>query len=60
MRRRNVLALSAMLVNYTNFIFLQFPRDPESLIPLVVSVKASFHSGKLSVDWNRQEKFSLC
>jgi hypothetical protein len=23
-------------------------------------VKASFHSGKLSVDWNGQEYFSLC
>jgi hypothetical protein len=23
-------------------------------------VKASFHSGKLSVDWNGQENFSLC
>jgi hypothetical protein len=23
------------------------------------AVKASFHSGKLSVDWNGQEKFSL-
>jgi hypothetical protein len=24
-----------------------------------VGVKASFHSGKLSVDWNGQESFSL-
>ena len=23
-------------------------------------LKASFHSGKLSVDWNGQEHFSLC
>jgi hypothetical protein len=23
-------------------------------------VKANFHSGKLSVDWNGQENFSLC
>ena len=23
-------------------------------------VKASFHSGKLSMDWNVQEHFSLC
>jgi hypothetical protein len=24
------------------------------------ALKASFHSGKLSVDWNGQENFSLC
>jgi hypothetical protein len=29
-------------------------RDP------VMRIKASFHSGKLSVDWNGQEHFSLC
>jgi hypothetical protein len=23
-------------------------------------LKANFHSGKLSVDWNGQENFSLC
>jgi hypothetical protein len=36
------------------------------LLEIIVSrevyreLKASFHSGKLSVDWNGQEKFSLC
>jgi hypothetical protein len=29
-------------------------------MPLVyAAIKASFHSGKLSVDWNGQENFSL-
>ena len=27
---------------------------------LCMSLKTSFHSGKLSVDWNGQENFSLC
>jgi hypothetical protein len=26
----------------------------------IEELKANFHSGKLSVDWNGQENFSLC
>jgi hypothetical protein len=40
------------------FQFFNFAARKMNIFSRPVEVKASFHSGKLSVDWNVQENFS--